>query len=185
MKWPTDGAQARRAFDLCTLGTQTAQQASSVLEQAIVACRCYSLRLIGLRVLMVSSWRWVDLSDPHRHNRHHTAAVRAADRWFGLGSPGIRQHDAQQQLHHLQQLVAVAMEQAVVAGAPEALGQHMAQQHPQELRPGQALDLLRTAVVADAKGDQAIAIAEDVLLGEHTAVEVAPQIHQRLVATAD
>ena len=99
--------------------------------------------------------------------------------------PGIRQHDAQQQLHHLQQLLAVAVEQAVVAGAPEAFGQHMAQQHPQELRPGQALDHHRTAVVADAKGDQAIAIAEDVLLGDHTAVEVAPQVHQRLVATAD
>ena len=139
---------------------------------------------------MDSSWRWVDLTHAHRDDRHHAAAVRAADRWFGpalpgLALPGIRQHDAQQQLHHLQQLLAVAMEQAVVAGAAEAPGQHMAQQHPQELRPGQALDQHRTAVVADAKGDQAVAIAEDVLLGEHTAVEVAPQIHQRLVATAD
>ena len=134
---------------------------------------------------MDSSWRWIDLPHAHRDDRHHAAAVRAADRWFVLGLPGFRQHDVQQQLHHLQQLLAVAVEQAVVAGAPEALGQHMAQQHPQELRAGQALDQHRTAVVADAKGDQAIAIAEDVLLGQHTAVEVAPQVHQRFVATAD
>jgi hypothetical protein len=134
---------------------------------------------------MVSCWCWVDLSYPHRDDRHHTAAVRAADRRFWLWVPGFRQHDAQQQLHHLQQLLAVAMEQAVVAGAPEALGQHMAQQHPQEVRAGQVLEQHHTAVVADAKGDQAIAIAEDVLLGEHTAVELASQVHQRLVATAD
>ena len=176
---------ARRAVELSTLDTQTAQSASSGCERAIIVCRFYSLRLISLRVFIVSSWRWLDLSHAQRDDRHHTAAVRAADWWFGLGSPGVRQHHAQQQLHHLQQLLAVAMQQAVVAGTAEAFGQHMAQQHPQELRAGQALDQYRTAVVADAKGDQAIAIAEDVLLGEHTAVEVATQIHQRLVATAD
>lgn len=140
----------------------------------MIVCVCYPLRSICLHALFDSCWRWLDLSYPHGDDLHYTAAMRATDRWFGLGLPGFRQHDSQQQVHQLQQLLAVAMQQAVVPGAPEALGQHMAQQHPQEVRPRHALDLLRTAVVADAIGDQSIAITEDVFLKEHTAVEVAP-----------
>jgi hypothetical protein len=40
--------------------------------------------------------------------------------------------------------------------------------------PRHALDLLRTAVVADAIGEQSIAITEDVFLKEHAAVEITP-----------
>ena len=124
-------------------------------------------------MLIDSSWCWVDLSHPHRDDRHHTAAVRSEDGWIGLWLPGVRQHDAQQQLHHQQHPLAVKVYRALVTGAPEVLASTCSSIHrntagtPQEHRPGQPLDPFGTSVVADAKGDQGIVIAEDALLGSH------------------
>jgi len=91
----------------------------------------------------------------------------------------------QQQLHHLQQPLAMAMQQAVVTGMPEPLGQHMTQQHPQKPCPCDALDHLPACVVSRAKRDHAISIREDILLTQHATVERTPQIDKCLLTLAN
>jgi hypothetical protein len=58
--------------------------------------------------------------------------------------------------------------------AGSAWAAHAAAASTGTLPQGEALNPFGTGVVADAKGDQAIVIAEDALLGEHTTVEGAP-----------
>lgn len=91
----------------------------------------------------------------------------------------------QQQLHHLQQPLAMAMQQAVVTGTAEPFGQHVTQQLPQKPCPCDALDHLPACIVSRAKRDRAISIREDVLLAQHATVEITPQVDKYLLTLAN
>jgi len=83
----------------------------------------------------------------------------------------------------------VRMQEAVVPRPPKALGQDMLQDQVQEVGAGQRADLGFSALaVAVAEADLAAAVViagEEVGLADHTAIEVTPQIDQRLLAVAD
>jgi hypothetical protein len=54
----------------------------------------------------------------------------------------------------------------------------MEQQAPEELRSWEALDHLLACVVFDPKGDDPLAVAKDILLRDHTTIEIATEIDQ-------
>ena len=69
---------------------------------------------------------------------HRGAAARAQH-----GRPSLEReltgNELQQQLQQGDQTLAVRMQEAEIAGTPKALGQHMLQHQPQEIRPGNHL----------------------------------------------
>ncbi len=84
------------------------------------------------------------------------------------------------------QPLAVGVEEAEIARAPQALGQDMAQQQPQELCARERSGLHPPALaVLVAVGHLTVIAREDVLLADHAAVEIAGEIDQGLVAGAD
>ncbi len=70
------------------------------------------------------------------------------------------------------------MQQAKVSDTSEAFGQDIKQQAPEELRSWEALDHLLACVVFDPIGDDPLAVAKDILLRDHSAIEVATEIDQ-------
>jgi len=73
-----------------------------------------------------------------------------------------------------------------VAGAPEALGQDMLEQQPEEGGAGERSRFAAASfAVAVAKGDLAVVAGEDVLFLEHAPVQIAAQIDQSLFPGAD
>ena len=82
--------------------------------------------------------RAVDRHELPRHatNPHRVPAAPAQHR---PASSGLcrHDHDTQHQLHASQQRLAAVVQQAVVAAAPKASGQHMGEQQPEEIGAGQ------------------------------------------------
>lgn len=74
------------------------------------------------------------------------------------------------------------MQETIVARTPETLGQYVLQHQAQKLDPPDAAlhDLLGFAV-APAVGHLSVLAANDVSLLNHPAVQIAPQIDQRLL----
>jgi len=70
------------------------------------------------------------------------------------------------------------MQKTEVTGAPEALGQRMLQNQPQELWPRQCpgLHLFGFAVLV-AESHQAIPASDNILFLDHALVKIAPQIN--------
>lgn len=78
------------------------------------------------------------------------------------------------------------MQKAKVAGAPKTLRQHMLQDQPQELRPGNGPPLQPLAPgVAIHEAHLAIATGHDILLPDDAPVEVASQVDERLLPATD
>ena len=89
-------------------------------------------------------------------------------------------------MQQLDQTFAVGVQKAEVAGAPEALGQDMLEQQPQEGSAGEGAGFGAAGfAVAIAEGDLAVVAGEDVFLLEDAAVPIAAQIDQGLFARAD
>jgi hypothetical protein len=100
--------------------------------------------------------------------------------------PGERGRDEpKHQVQQRDEPFAVGMEEAVVAAAAEAFGQDVVQQQPQEVGPGQGTGPADPMIVGVAEGHLAVLAAQDVLLWQHPAIEVAPKVHQGLVTRAD
>lgn len=118
---------------------------------------------------------------------HGAAAARAGEYGTRLEVRGGRgQVDLEQELHQLDQPLAVGVQKAEVARPPEASRQDVAQHQPQEVgtRQGARLHAPRLAVLI-AKGDLPVSARENVLLPDHTPVQVAAQVHQRFGSGAD
>jgi hypothetical protein len=73
------------------------------------------------------------------------------------------QSDAEHKLNELDDPFGIAMQQAKVSDPSESFWQHMEKQAPEELSSGETLDHLLPLVIFDAKGDDPIAIAKDIL----------------------
>ena len=78
--------------------------------------------------------------DGEDRRRHRSAAVFAAPRRSLLR---LGRDEAQHPMQQPDEPLAVGMEQAVVATAPQALGQDVTQQQPPEVRPGQGAGFVR------------------------------------------
>ena len=79
--------------------------------------------------------------------------------------------------------LAVGMQKAEVAGPAEAFGQDMPEHQGEEARPRQGAVLEALALgMTVAEGHLAVLAGDDVLLPDNTAIEVAPEIDQRLLA---
>jgi hypothetical protein len=80
-------------------------------------------------------------------------------------------------LHEQDQAFGIAVQQAKVSDTPESFGQDMKQQAPEELCAREALDHLLACVVFDPKGDEAMAVAKDILFWNHSlAVSEEPSV---------
>ena len=78
------------------------------------------------------------------------------------------------------------MQKAVIARTSESFGQNVLQDQAQEVGTAQAaLPHFPALAVAVAKADLPASAAENVAFAQHTAIEVAPEIDQRLFAIAD
>lgn len=78
------------------------------------------------------------------------------------------------------------MQKAEITRPPKALGQHMLQDQPQEMRAADCATFYSAGLgVAIAKAHLAVGAGDDVLLADDAAVKIAPQIDERFVAVAD
>ena len=103
-------------------------------------------------------------------------------RWFPWRrSPG--QPDAEHKLNELDDPFGIAMQQTKVSDSSESFWQHMEQQAPEELCTGETLDHLLPLVVFDAKGDDPMAIAKDILFRDHATIKVATEVDQGLLTS--
>jgi len=90
---------------------------------------------------------------------------------------GGRDDDVRHQLHAFEQDLAAVVGEAVVATAPKAAWQQVAEQQPEEVGAGQAAGLQRSGFcVAVAKTHVAVVGVEDVVFAQHAAEKVAGQI---------
>ena len=113
---------------------------------------------------------------------HRLAAAPTQHGSSDLGCGG-RDDDVRHQLHAFEQDLAAVVGEAVVATAPKAAWQQVAEQQPEEVGAGQAAGLQRSGFcVAVAKTHVAVVGVEDVVFAQHAAVEVAGQIAERFVA---
>jgi hypothetical protein len=71
------------------------------------------------------------------------------------------------------------MEKAIDPHAPEALGEHMAQQQPEEFSTRNPQKNGVTLVVLAAKGHLTFVIRENVFFWQDTAIQITPQVDQR------
>jgi len=82
--------------------------------------------------------------------------------------------------------LAVGVEEAEVAGPPQALGQDVLDDEPEEVGPGKgALFELAGSGVSPAVAHLGVVEGEDVLLADDAAVEIAAQVDQGGLAGAD
>ena len=117
-------------------------------------------------------------SNPSFHDHHHRPAAGTQDR-RPLFQPGHRlaRDKFEQHMQQGDQALAVGMQKTEVARSPEALGQHMLQDQPEEIRAGQSALLGPPGLgVLIAEADLAVAAGDDVLLANDAAIEIAPEI---------
>ena len=128
------------------------------------------------------SWR-----NPGLHDDHVRPAARALQ-WgprLELSDQALRLK-AEEPLQHGNQAFAVGMEKPVVAGASESLGQDMLEHQGEEACPWQGAVLEALALgIAVAEGHLPVLAGDDVFLLDDAAIEIAPQIDQCLLATAN
>lgn len=138
------------------------------------------VRLNGLRRGTACASCWWPHASAHNHHRLPTrAAPDGARRCRGA----IRRWSSLHQLQQSQRAPRVVVQNAEVAGPLQALGQDMLQQQPQEVFCGQGVRGRPAALgIAPAVGDLAALAAQDVALGDHASVDIAPQIAQRLLS---
>jgi len=91
----------------------------------------------------------------------------------------------QHKLQQPDQLLAVSVEESIIARASETLGQHMLQQQPEKIGARQCSGFRRALVVGIAEGYLTIAHGDDVVLAQYATIEVFAKIGDGLVATAD
>ena len=93
-----------------------------------------------------------------RRDRHCRAAVRSTYRCSGSWLNGCREHNPQQELEQLHQLLGQAVQEAAIPHPAEPTRQHMLDQKPEELPTWQDLDNILAIIGFDAKGDLAILV---------------------------
>lgn len=118
---------------------------------------------------------------------HLSCTTRAAHAW-ALAHLGQRLFDldAEQKLQQGNRAFAVGMQKAEVTRTAKALGQDMLEAQSKELcaRSGTVLEPLLLGV-AIAESHLAVLTGDDVLLLDDTAIQIAPEIHQGLLAMTD
>ena len=114
--------------------------------------------------------------DPHRQDRHRRAAVGAKDSRPGPRLHGWGEHNPQQQLEQLHQLLGQAVQQPVIPHSPEAPGQHMLEQQPEELPAWHGLDHLLSLVGLDSKGNLPIFVRKDIFFWQDVTIQIAAKI---------
>lgn len=70
---------------------------------------------------------------PHRQDRHRHVAVRTTDRWSGSWLNWWWEHNPQQELEQLHQLLGQTVQQAVIPHSAEPTWQHVLNLQPEEL----------------------------------------------------
>jgi hypothetical protein len=100
----------------------------------------------------------------------------AEDGGFLSWRRGPRQSHAEGQLHQQDQLFGIAVQQAEITNPSEASWKNVYKQQPQEFTTWQALDDFITFIVFCAKSDDSIAVAENILLCNDTAVQVTTKV---------
>ncbi len=121
------------------------------------------------------------------HDAHWCAAAAAPQLRPGLliGRRAL-DHHPEQIVQQRDRALAVGVQQAEVACAAKALGQDVLKHQREELRTGQGAVFPAVALgVAVAEGHLSVLAREDVLLADDPAVEIAPEVDQRLLAAAD
>jgi hypothetical protein len=108
----------------------------------------------------------------------------AEDGGFLSWRRGPRQSYAEGQLYQQDQLFGIAVQQAKITNPSEASWQNVHKQQPQEFTTWQALDDFITFIVFCAESDDSIAVAENILLCNDTAVQVTTKVDQCLVTSA-
>ena len=95
---------------------------------------------------------------------HGMAAEWTKHWWFFSALLWRLGNDMEQELQQLNQAFGIAMEEAKIAYPSKTLGQHMAEQDPEQLTTGNGLEDGVALVVLGAKGHLSIALRENVLL---------------------
>jgi len=135
----------------------------------------------AVRLWRGAGWHRIGLDAPPQN--HHRPATGAAPDGALRGNIHWRlsgRWPQVQQLQQVQSAAAVVVQEAEVSGALQAFGQDVLQQQPQEVRPRQgAAGGFAALGIAPAVGDQPVLAAQDVALGDHAPVQVAPQVAQR------
>lgn len=117
-------------------------------------------------------------------DHHHRPAARAQDRRARL-DPGQQPAggELQNEVQQGDQALAVGMQKAEIARPPEAFGQHMLQDQPQEMRTGDGALFHRSGLgVAITEAHLAVVAGDDVLLGDAAPVQITAQVDERLLA---
>jgi hypothetical protein len=91
------------------------------------------------------------------------------------------QSDAEHKLKELDDPFGIAMQQGKVSDPSESFRQDMEHQAPEEFCTRVTLDHLLPLVIFDAKDDDPIAIAKDILFRDHTTIKVATEVDQGLL----
>jgi hypothetical protein len=68
------------------------------------------------------------------------------------------------------------MQEAIVTDSPESSWQDMQEQAPKEFSAWQALNQFLPGVLDDAKSDDPLVIGKDILLRNHSTIQIAPEI---------
>jgi hypothetical protein len=113
-------------------------------------------------------------SNPRPDDRHRGATARAKHRWPLLARwLEAAEIELQQEMQQGNEALAVGVQEAEIARAAKALGQHVLENQPEELSAGKrALVRLAGFGVAIAEAHPAIRAGEDVLFTDDAAVEV-------------
>jgi len=92
---------------------------------------------------------------------------------------------AQQHVQQGDQALAVRMQENEVTRPTKVLGPHRLQYEPEEIGAGEGATFQPAGVgLALTKADLPVGASEDIRLANDAAVQIAPQIHQRLLAAA-
>jgi len=126
-------------------------------------------------------------NDACSHNPHSATTTRTGQ---SRARPQRRQHPLgikpQQILKEGDQPLAVGMQKAEVASTPESFRQNVLEDQPQEFRARDRPEFRTLGLgVSIPKSHLPVLASEDVFLLDHAAIEIAPEIHQRLLTATD
>ena len=130
---------------------------------------------------------WARSNDARLDNRHDRATA-TAQQWGTCFDPcqGPLRIEPEQEVKPSDQPFAIGVQEAEVTGASEPFGQRMLEDQPQERRAGDRSECPLFGVgVSIAEGHLAVLASDNLLLPDHAAIEIAPQVNQCLLAATD
>ncbi len=91
----------------------------------------------------------------------------------------------EQPLQQSDEALAIGMQKAEVSRAAETFRQHVLPNHPQELGAGKRLAFrLSRFGIGKTKGHLSLVAGDDILFTDDTAIKIAPEVNERLLAAA-